>query len=149
MQNYYYQPQPQMYQPVPRVPTPMPAPQPQPAQQMILRGRPVSSLEEVKAAAVDFDGLVTFFPDLAHGKIYTKQCNLDGTASLNMYSFSEISTETAPVASQYVTREEFANALAAIKEVLNQKTKIEPQQNQNPNQAQTPQEQTASPEFNF
>ena len=50
-----------------------------------LKGRPVSSLEEVRAAAVDFDGSVSFFPDLANGKIYTKQCNIDGTASLNMY----------------------------------------------------------------
>ena len=39
-----------------------------------LKGRPVTSLEEVKAAAVDFDGSISFFPDLANGKIYTKQC---------------------------------------------------------------------------
>jgi len=37
-----------------------------------LKGRPVSSLEEVRAAAVDFDGTISFFPDLANGKIYTK-----------------------------------------------------------------------------
>ena len=57
-----------------------------------LKGRPVSGLEEVRAAAVDFDGTVSFFPDLANGKIYTKQCNVDGTAALNMYELKEIPT---------------------------------------------------------
>ena len=74
-----------------------------------LKGRPVSSLEEVRAAAVDFDGSVSFFPDLANGKIYTKQCNLDGTAALNMYEIKEIPANTN--GSMYVTREEFVKML--------------------------------------
>lgn len=47
-----------------------------------LKGRPVSSLEEVRATGIDFDGSVFYFPDLANRRIYTKQINLDGTASL-------------------------------------------------------------------
>jgi hypothetical protein len=74
----------------------------------------VSSLEEVRAAAVDFDGTVSFFPDLANGKIYTKQCNIDGTASLNMYEIKEIPTVPNPN-SDYVTREEFNTAFTSIK----------------------------------
>ena len=46
-----------------------------------LKGRPVSSLEEARATAIDFDGSVFYFPDLANNKIYTKQVNLDGTAT--------------------------------------------------------------------
>lgn len=68
-----------------------------------LKGRPVSSLEEAKAATIDFDGTVFFFPDLANKKIYTKQINVDGTASLNMYEFKEIPKES----NVYVTRQEF------------------------------------------
>jgi len=56
-QNYYYQP---------------PITQTQRQPMLGLKGRPVSGLEEVRAAAIDFDGTVSFFPDLANGKIYTK-----------------------------------------------------------------------------
>lgn len=31
-----------------------------------LKGRPVSSLDEVRASAVDFDGTISYFPDLAN-----------------------------------------------------------------------------------
>ena len=55
-----------------------------------LKGRPVSSLEEVRAASVDFDGSIFYFPDLANKKIYTKQIGLDGIAILNMYELKEI-----------------------------------------------------------
>lgn len=76
-----------------------------------IKGRPVSSLEEVRAAQIDFDGSVFVFPDLAHNKIYTKQINLDGTASLNMYQLAEIpSPET-----QFITREEFYKVLEELK----------------------------------
>lgn len=108
--NYYYQ-------------TPMPSTVRQ--QFLGLKGRPVSSFEEARAATVDFDGSVSFFPDLANGKIYTKQCNIDGTASLNMYEIKEIPVAKETTSdinlSAYVTREEFNQALQAIKEVL-QKT---------------------------
>ena len=53
--------------------------------QQMLKGRPVTSLDEAKASMIDLDGSVFIFPDYANGKIYTKQINLDGTASLNIY----------------------------------------------------------------
>ena len=98
-----------------------------------LKGRPVSSFEEARAATVDFDGSVSFFPDLANGKIYTKQCNIDGTASLNLYELKELpitQTNNEINLSAYVTKEEFNQALAAIKEVLTKtniaKTQVSP-----------------------
>ena len=91
----------------------------------MLRGRPVSSLEEVRAAAVDFDGVVTFFPDLAKGFIYTKQCNLDGTSTTNVYKLIPTPTEVTTSSENFVTRDEFNKALAAIKDAFNSKTKIE------------------------
>lgn len=94
-----------------------PSQQPQPAF-IGLKGRPVSSLEEARAAAIDFDGSVFFFPDLANKRIYTKQINLDGTASMNMYEYKEVPTE-AFNSSNFVTRQEFDETLNDIKSALN------------------------------
>jgi hypothetical protein len=45
---------------------------PLPQTPVMLKGRPVSSIEEVKASAIDFDGSVFYFPDVANKRIYTK-----------------------------------------------------------------------------
>ena len=112
-----------------------PSQQPQPAF-IGLKGRPVSSLEEARAAAIDFDGSVFFFPDLANKRIYTKQINLDGTASMNMYEYKEVPTE-ALNSSNFVTRQEFDETLNDIKGALNmiaqqtqQQSKVEEQPKQ-------------------
>ena len=125
-QNYYYQP-----------------PITQTRQSVVgLKGRPVTGLEEVRAAAVDFDGTVSFFPDLANGKIYTKQCNIDGTASLNMYEIKEI--PAAPSTTAYVTRDEFNQTIAALKQVLTQANIVKGSSDQTESE-----KQTSTPEFNF
>ena len=126
-QNYYYQ-----------------TPATQPRQPLIgLKGRPVTGLEEVRAAAIDFDGTVSFFPDLANGRIYTKQCNVDGTASLNMYELKEVPIAPTVNANTYVTRDEFDQAMAALKQVLAQANLVAESTDQ------TPSQQTSTPEFNF
>ena len=84
----------------------------------LLKGRLVSSFEEAKAAGIDFDGSIFYFPDLANRRIYTKQINMDGTATLNMYELKEI-----PVANQmsametesFITREEFEQAINQLR----------------------------------
>lgn len=105
-QNYNYYPQNQFL----RQPQ-----QPLPQQQTFLRGRMVSSIEEARASAIDFDGSVFYFPDLANRRIYTKQINVDGTASLNMYVLQPI-PEQSPAAQEYVTREEFQNFIESLKQ---------------------------------
>lgn len=85
------------------------------------RIRPVSSIEEVKAASVDFDGSVFYFSDLANKRIYTKQINLDGTAQLNMYELKEMPITEQPVAvdtSNFITRGEFEEAMNRLKNYL-------------------------------
>lgn len=82
-----------------------------------LKGRPVSSLEEARALSIDFDGSVFYFPDLANKKIYTKQINMDGTATLNMYELKPM--PVVPTA-DYVTRAEFESALLKIQELVAQ-----------------------------
>ena len=126
-QNYYYQP------PTPQVRQPV----------IGLKGRPVSGLEEVRAASVDFDGTVSFFPDLANGKIYTKQCNVDGTASLNMYEIKEIPVTNSANTNVFVTRDEFNQAMTALKQILAQANLVKESSDQ------TQPQQTSTPEFNF
>ena len=104
-----------------------------------LKGRPVSSLEEARAAAIDFDGSVFFFPDLANKRIYTKQINLDGTASMNMYEYKEVPTE-ALNSSNFVTRQEFDETLNDIKGALNMIAQ-QTQQVQQSNQVEQPKAQ--------
>lgn len=83
-----------------------------------LKGRPVSSLDEVRASAVDFDGTISYFPDLANQKIYTKQINPDGSALLQMYELKEL-PQTPPTA-DYITRDEFNSMVEELRKTLNQ-----------------------------
>ena len=86
-----------------------------PAQQIFgLKGRPVASLEEARAAAIDFDGSVFFFPDLANKKIYTKQINIDGTMLMNMYELKEVPVEPTFNPNNYITREEFEEVIKQL-----------------------------------
>ena len=84
-----------------------------------LKGRLVSSLEEARATSIDFDGSVFYFPDLANRRIYTKQINIDGTASLYVYELREITIEKetssfVPSVEKFVTREEFEQVLQQL-----------------------------------
>ena len=89
-------------------------------QQVGLKGRPVSSLEEVRAAQIDFDGSLFIFPDLAHNRIYTKQISMDGNASLNMYELTQIPSQQPIDNNNFVTREEFNAAIDQIKQTFAQ-----------------------------
>jgi hypothetical protein len=79
----------------------------------------VSSLEEARAASIDFDGSVFYFPDLANQKIYTKQINIDGTATLNMYELKQIPiVEEKNImidTSAYITKEEFDQVINQLR----------------------------------
>ena len=84
-----------------------------------LKGRLVTSLEEARATSIDFDGSVFYFPDLANKRIYTKQINMDGTASLCVYELREMPIQReesgfVPSVEKFVTREEFEQVLAQL-----------------------------------
>ena len=101
-------------------------------QQATLKGHPVSSLEEARAMSIDFDGSVFFFPDLANKRIYTKQINNDGTATLNMYGLQELPQEV-PTGNNYVTREEFTKTIEGLRQGLMQTGKeVVPQSSEKP-----------------
>lgn len=87
--------------------------QPQPRQpvmsQNFIKCRAVTSIDEAKASMIDLDGSINVFVDTGNKQIYTKQINLDGTASLNTYKLVE---NTQPISNEpdksvsYVKQEE-------------------------------------------
>ena len=123
MYNYNYYPQAQ--QPVGQPTQYIPQAYQRPVQPQIgLKGRLVSSLEEARATSIDFDGSVFYFPDFANRRIYTKQINLDGTATLNVYELREMpvvneSQSSLPSLDNYITRDEFNKVMAQFKSMLN------------------------------
>jgi hypothetical protein len=63
---------------------------------------------------IDFDGSVFFFPDLANKRIYTKQINIDGTSTINIYELSPQTTNNS--SNSYVTRNEFENLVTHLQQ---------------------------------
>lgn len=57
----------------------------QPQQSAMLRGRVVTSLEEVKASPVIMDGIETYFPLPAENAIYIKYVDLNGNSVIKKY----------------------------------------------------------------
>ena len=82
-----------------------------------LKGRQVSSIDEVKAMTIDFDGTIFYFPDLANNRIYTKQVNpMNGMAQMQVYELKEQPVSaTLPQNNNYITREEFEKAIAELR----------------------------------
>ena len=88
-----------------------------------LKGRLVSSLEEARATSIDFDGSIFYFPDLANKRIYTKQINMDGTATLNAYELKETpimneNPQTIQSMNNFITRDEFEQVIGQIQQKL-------------------------------
>ena len=81
-----------------------------------LQGRPVVSLEEARAAQIDLDGSIHIFTDIGNKKIYTKQINLDGTATLNIYNLQE---ENPTEQVEFVTKAEFNEEMNKMQSLLN------------------------------
>lgn len=87
----------------------------------IIKGRPVTSVDEVKAALIDFDGSIFYFPDQANGCIYTKTIGLNGSSVIQMYKLAEMpAAPQIPTTQDYVTKVDFEKALASITEQLKQ-----------------------------
>ena len=118
--NYYFQPQQQPLRGIDYMQN-----QYQPASG--LKGRPVSSIEEVRAAQIDFDGSLFVFPDIANKCIYTKQISATGSAILNKYNLQNDVQNTMPT---YVTKEEFDTIITQLKTAIESKDNLIMQLNQ-------------------
>lgn len=113
-------------------------------QQTIPLVRPVSSIEEVRAYPIDFDGSIFYFPDIANKKIYTKSMNMDGTVAINLYELKNLPAFTDhSIDSSYITREEFENTITQLKSMYEQLMQKEQEISQNAEQQQK------QPKFQF
>lgn len=139
--NYFYQ-QPQQMRGIDYMP-----PQYQQNIPTGLKGRPVSSVEEVRAAQIDFDGSLFVFPDIANRCIYTKQISATGSAILNKYILQE---ESQPAYPTYVTKEEFDSIVSQLKTAIeNRDTLITQLQQQQPVQNVVTQQPQQKETLNF
>lgn len=90
-----------------------------PQQMQMIKGRPVSSLEEARASMIDLDGSMYVFTDVANKRIYTKQIMLDGTAELKTYVLEEQKQAQANTNSSYVLQQDFEEAIEILTEQIN------------------------------
>lgn len=88
---------------------------------LMLKGRAVSSFEEARAAMIDLDGSLHIFPDINNKMIYTKQVNLDGTSSLNVYKLVENNQNknTQENMSPFVSLNVFDDAIDSLQGQIN------------------------------
>lgn len=108
-----------------------------------LKGRPVASFDEAKASMIDFDGSIFYFPDAANKRIYTKQINIDGTSTLNVYALVEQPSESMiqnqehfmELPKNIVLKEEFDTTVdLLLKEIEKLKNNIVPISNESTQQ---------------
>lgn len=84
----------------------------------LLKGHQVSGLEEVRAASIDFDGSVFYFPDLANKRIYSKTISpIDGTAIINMYELKPLPVDQ-PITGDFITRQEFEQTISELNKTI-------------------------------
>lgn len=81
----------------------------------MLKGRPVSSYDEAKAAMIDLDGSMFVFTDIANKRIYTKQIMLDGSAELKVYTLQEQNIKEQKQNTDYVLQTDFEEAINILK----------------------------------
>ena len=112
-QSGYQQPYPQTYNSFQQPANPTAA---------IIKGRIVTGVEEARAAQVDLDGTISYFPSPAENKIYVKYVGMDGIAVFNVYSMDESNSTTksavAPAPSDTTGLEALAKRVDAIENQL-------------------------------
>ena len=97
------------------------------ANQQFLKGRAVTSEEEVRACPIDFDGSIFVFTDIANKKIYTKQIDLNGRADLKVYKLvEEIENKNISNINNINDYDEIKNSIELLnKNILDIKNKLE------------------------
>lgn len=70
---------------------------PQPAMPMYgIKGRPVTNIEEARAAQIDFDGSMSYFPCPAERKIFAKGLDLNGNPVFEVYQLVNGNVQQQP-----------------------------------------------------
>lgn len=77
-----------------------------------IQGKPVDSIDVVKAMDIAFDGSINYFPLTDNSAIVTKQIQQDGTSKIIVYK--PVTTDESEVKEKYVTETELTNAIKNI-----------------------------------
>ena len=72
-------------------------PMPNAVQQPVIKGRYASSLDEVRAAQIDFDGSKTYFVCPAINTIYAKSIDMNGNSLIEAYVLDRGDTKNNPL----------------------------------------------------
>lgn len=86
-----------------------------------LKGRPVSCFQEAQGFAIDMDGSLHLFPDIANKRIYTKQLLNDGSCPVKCYVEQEIQNTTPSQVEEPVSNkllEDLKNKVAMLEQQL-------------------------------
>ena len=93
------------------------------SQNQFLKCKPVTSKEQAIAFQIDLDGSLWVFPNIANGKIYTKQISNNGSAVFNTYTYTEEKEQMAVDKDNFVTKEQFNKVIQSIMAAI--PTKVE------------------------
>ena len=66
-------------------------------QQPVIKGRYASSLDEVRAAQIDFDGSKTYFVCPAINTIYAKSIDMNGNSLIEAYVLDRGDAKSSPI----------------------------------------------------
>lgn len=91
--------------------------------QRFLKGRPVTCFEEAQGIAIDFDGSLNIFPDIANKRIYTKQLLNDGSCPLKCYVEQPIPQNTSSSLNEQPLNNKIIEELQSKVEMLEQQLK--------------------------
>lgn len=94
-----------------------------PQQQLGLKGRLVSSIEEVRAIPVDMDGSETYFPHPASNSIFTKSIGMDGNQVIRRYVLAQDNNDIKDVSVvMQETIDDLKQRVASLEEMLDSMT---------------------------
>lgn len=90
-----------------------------PQQPLGLKGRLVSSIEEVRAIPVDMDGSETYFPHPASNSIFTKSIDMNGNQVIRRYVLEQDSSGTQDVTEVMQSNiEDMEKRIKTLEEIL-------------------------------
>lgn len=94
-----------------------------PQQQLGLKGRLVSSIDEVRAIPVDMDGSETYFPHPASNSIFTKSIGTDGNQVIRRYVLAQDNNDNKDVSVvMQETIDDLKQRVASLEEMLDSMT---------------------------
>lgn len=91
--------------------------------QKYIKGRPVTCFEEAQGCAIDWDGSLHVFPDLANKRIYTKQVMPDGSCPVKYYVEQQLPQNTPSQANEQPVSNKIIEELQEKVSMLEQRLK--------------------------